>query len=138
CRALAIFSLLWCQPDKSDLNQAAYGNSFVAVIAGLDPAIHAARPRALRLCEGDLPRFIMDARVKPGHDRVRGVIAASNPGMTESWRRHPTGRSSAITLPSFGSEPGATSFTSPRTLVTACSVAVTASSSAAPGAAHSA
>ena len=34
--------------------------------------------------------------------------------------RYPTGRSSAITLPSFGSEPGATSFTAPFSFVTAC------------------
>ena len=39
----------------------------------------------------------------------------------------PTGRSSAITLPSFGRLPGATSFTSPLSLVTDCSVAATAS-----------
>jgi hypothetical protein len=34
-------------------------------------------------------------------------------------RRYPTGRSSAMTLPSFGSEPGGMSFTAPRTFVTA-------------------
>src|SRR5262249_51547430 len=38
---------------------------------------------------------------------------------------YPTGRSSAITLPSFGRLPGATSFTSPPSFVTARSVATT-------------
>ena len=40
-------------------------------------------------------------------------------------------RSSAITLPSFGSVPGATSFTAPLSLVIDCKVAATAASSAA-------
>ena len=40
---------------------------------------------------------------------------------------YPTGRSSAITLPSFGSVPGATSFTAPLSLVTDCSVSAIAS-----------
>ena len=42
-------------------------------------------------------------------------------------------RSSAITLPSFGSVPGATSFTAPLSLVIDCSVAATAASSAGVG-----
>ena len=40
---------------------------------------------------------------------------------------YPTGRSSAITLPSLGRLPGATSCTSPRSLVTDCRVSATAS-----------
>ena len=46
---------------------------------------------------------------------------------------YPTGRSSAITLPSFGKLPGATNSTAPRILVTACKVAATASPRLAPG-----
>ena len=45
-------------------------------------------------------------------------------------------RSSAITLPSFGSVPGATSFTAPLSLVTDCKVAATAVCKRGVGAAH--
>ena len=58
------------------------------------------------------------------------------------WRRSSssssTGRSSAITLPSFGSVPGATSFTAPLSFVTDCNVSATVCSHPALGVAHSA
>ena len=53
-------------------------------------------------------------------------------------QHYPTGRSSAITLPSFGSVPGATSFTAPFSLVTACSVSAMVCSKPSLGVAHSA
>ena len=51
---------------------------------------------------------------------------------------HGAGRSSAMILPSLGSEPGATSATSPRSFVSACRVAATAFESASLGLAVSA
>jgi hypothetical protein len=46
------------------------------VIAGLDPAIHDATPitRSVLMCR---PRFIMDARVKPAHDRGKAGSGSS-------------------------------------------------------------
>src|SRR5262249_37077660 len=75
------------------------------------------------------------------HGRIglKGATAAGeiDRSATDAMR-YPTGRSSVITLPSFGRLPGATSFTSPPSFVTARSVATTASCKGAAGVAHSA
>jgi hypothetical protein len=50
--------------------------NFPLVIAGLDPAIHPAKPRKILV--------LMDARVKPAHDGVRVVASCYLP--TKSGR----------------------------------------------------
>jgi hypothetical protein len=44
-----------------------------AVIAGPDPAIHAADQQTPRDVFADVWRVVMDARVKPGHDAEDGA-----------------------------------------------------------------
>jgi hypothetical protein len=53
------------------------GHSLSAVIAGLDPAIHDGTPQITKFsCGSPALKRIMDARVKPGHDRGEDKMTA--------------------------------------------------------------
>src|SRR6185312_12198542 len=112
-----------------------------------DRAPNAAQHAAIaKWCAADPgPSFLSEANRGPGsaahrHQRVYARLrrAMALRSARDTQPLHPTGLSSAITLPSFGSEPGATSMTTPLSLVIDCKVAATEPSSDGSGAAHSA
>ena len=93
------------------------------LIGALNPIVH------IEAIDRDLHSFIPTGVIDP-------LVQAAEISIDD--RRHPGGRSSATTLPSFGRLPGATSATFPRSLVTDCSVAVTAATRSSADVAHSA